>query len=218
MYGDQRFIPLPTITDLYAKVSRFVDYPLHHPDPNRIQFVRSDQQILDPLTYDSAESYRAAITALANTQPDSLYALALYAFRQLDVAYPQVYIRAALRDPHVKALAQKVNQLSDALQIIANIMGQTSVFESRERLALPDETLYFNRGDDRDRALLLYTLLYHSPIRDDDCMIGFSDSSSFVTDRGKWIDVGNLKVADQEPQGLQMVFGEHKCTRMEASA
>lgn len=206
-------IPQQMITDLYAKISHFVDNPLHHPNPDHIQFVQSEQQILDPLAYDSAESYRATITALADEQPDSLYALALYAFRQLDVTYPQVYIRAALRDPHVKALAQEVRHLSDALHIIANIAGQTSIFESRERLALPDETLYFNRGDDRDRALLLYTLLYHSPICDDESMVGLSDSSSFVTHHGKWIDVYKLKVSDQEPQGLEIVFGEHECTR-----
>ena len=82
--------------------------------------------------------------------------------------------------------------LAGALAIVKSITGHESIFGSRDRIAMPDETLLFNTGNDRDRALLLYTLLAHSPIHDMNDAIGFSDDGSFVRHRGIWIDASDL--------------------------
>lgn len=194
------------MTTIYANISRFVSNPLKHPDPDHIQFVESAHQIPHPLEYDSARSYRAAIVELAQQYPYSIYEFALYAFRWLEVLHPQVYVRAALRDYHVKKLAEGIEKLSDALEIVGRVPGRESIFESRDRIAMPDETLYFRTGSDRDKALLLYTLLQHSIIAHSESVIGFSDEGSFVSYKDKWIDLGTLIILNNEPSDLRVVF------------
>ena len=96
--------------------------------------------------------------------------------------------------------------MPDALSIVASLTGRDSIFGSRDRIAMPDETLYFNTGSDRDRALLLYTLLRCSPIRDAESVIGLSNANSFVLYRGKWIDLENLSLLPAEPSELTILF------------
>jgi len=199
-------IPRPHITNIYANIGNFVSNPLRHPDPEHIQFVEPTHEIPDPLEYDSAENYQAVIVELARQYPDSIYGYALYAFRWLDVPHPQVYVRAALRDYHVTKLAEGIEELSDALSIVASIKGPDSIFESRNRIAMPDETLYFKTGSDRDKALLLYILLHYSTIGDTESVIGLSDESSFVSYQGKWIDLRTLSISSAEPLALKVLF------------
>lgn len=199
-------IPQHHITSIYANISEFVANPLKHPHPDLMQFVEPTHAIPDPLGYDSAESYQAAITTLAGQHPGSIYEFALYAFRRLDVPYPQVYVRAAARDYHVRRLAQGIATLEDALSIVADIAGQDSIFASRGRIATPDETLYFRTGSDRDRALLLYTLLQHSSLRDVGDLIGLSKGQSFVHHRGQWINVNDLTTQSDRPSDLVVTF------------
>lgn len=200
-------IPHQQITSIYAKISGFVSNPLRHPNPDEIQFVQPDYQIPNPLEYDSAEAYQAAIIALATQHPDSIYEFALYGFRRLDVSYPQVYVHAAMRDYHVKQLAQGINELSDAISVVANVTGQDSIFGSRDRISMPDETIYFKTGSDRDKALMLYTLLQHSPISDTESIIGLSNENTFVSYQNKWIDVKSLSLLANKPSDLKISFG-----------
>ncbi len=201
-------IPQQQITDIYACIGGFVSNQLKHPNPEQIQFVQPDYQIPNPLEYDSAAEFQTAIVALAEQHPDSIYEFALYAFRRLDVPHPQVYVSAAMRDYNVKQLAQGISELSDALSIVAGIEGQDSIFGSRDRIAMPDETLYFKTGSDRDKALLLYTLLRHSPISDAESVIGLSNENSFVSYQGKWIDLENLSLLSAAPSDLEISFND----------
>jgi hypothetical protein len=111
-----------------------------------------------------------------------------------------------LRDYNVKQLAQGITELSKAISIVDSIRGRDSIFGSRDRIAMPDEVLYFNTGDDRDRALLLYTLLQHSPIGDAESVIALSNENSFVSHQGKWIDLESLSLLSAEPSGLKISF------------
>lgn len=199
-------IPYERITSLYAGLGGFVTNPIKHPNPKDIQFISPAQAIPNPLDHESAESYQAAVFALATEHPDSIYEFALYAFRRLNVAHPEVYARAALRDYRAKQFGQDIKSLDDALRIVADVQGRESIFESRDRIAMPDETLYFRTGNDRDRALLLYTLLQHSGISDPESVIGLFAESSFVQHAGKWIDTGSLSLLDHEPVGLTITF------------
>ena len=206
----QSEIPRERITNIYSGIGEFVSNPLKHPNPETINFVSPKFEIPDPLEYESAAEFQSIVKALAKLNPDSIYEFALYAFRSLAVAHPQAYIRAALRDYETKQLAQNVKSLNDALKIVASIVGRDSIFVSRERIAMPDETLIFGTGDDRDRALLLYTLLQQSAIKDEESVIGLSDTSSFVRYRGKWIDANNLSILSGEPVELTITFNVEK--------
>lgn len=200
-------IPRERVTAMYRQIGGFVSNPLKHPSPEHIQFVDPHDPIPDPAEHETAESYHAEVAALATEHPGSVYEHALYAFRSLNVAHPQAYIRAALREAQTRERGRGVKDLSDAFAIVAAIAGRGSILGSRDRIAMPDEALLFNTGSDRDRALLLYTLLAQSPIRDPESRIAFSGEGSFVRHQGTWIDAGTLTPLSAEPPGLTSVFG-----------
>lgn len=193
------------ITGIYGRIGGFVSNPLKHPEPDRIQFIEPGDPLPDPADFDSAESYRSAVAALAAERPGSIYEHAMYAFRSLDVRLPQAYARAALRDWRARELGKAVGGLADAISIVSHVQGCDSIFGSRERIALPDEVLLFNTGGDRDRALLLYTLLRHSQTHDPESRIGFSQDRSYVRHEGRWIDADTLKAAST-PLDLKAEF------------
>lgn len=204
-------IPQGRIGNIHTGIGEFVSNPLKHPDPHQIQFVSPAHAIPDPLEHDSAESYQAIVSALAAQHPDSIYEFALYAFRSLAVPHPQVYIRAAARDYRVRQLAQEVRSMADAFEVVARVSGRDSIYGDRERIAMPDETLFFGTGSDRDRALLLYTVLQRSAIGDPKSVIGLSNDRSFVRYRGEWIDAANLSLSPAEPSELTVLFDADRC-------
>lgn len=59
---------------------------------------------------------------------------------------------------------------------------------------------------DRDKALLLYTLLQHSIIAGRESVIVFSDKSSFVSYKDEWIDLGTLVISKTRPSDLIVIF------------
>ncbi|MBX3323157.1 MAG: hypothetical protein KF757_09230 [Phycisphaeraceae bacterium] len=202
-------IPRERVTEIYQQIGGFVSNRLKHPTPEHIRFVDPNDPIPDPAEHETAESYQAEVANLSQEKPGSIYEYALYAFRSLKVAHPQAYVRAALREARARELGRDVNDLSSVLAIVSSIEGNESIFASRERIAMPDETLLFSRGSDRDRALLLFALLANSPIKDPRSCIGLSPDRSFVRYRGSWIDVGTMTIAETEPAGLSLVFDRH---------
>jgi len=185
-------VPFERISRVFDRIGGFVSNPLKRPETCCTRVIDPADGIPDPAEHTSASSYQAAVAALAAERPGSIYDYAMYAFRSLRVAHPQAYILAAMREARTRELGQGVTDLAGALAIVKSITGHESIFGSRDRIAMPDETLLFNTGNDRDRALLLYTLLAHSPIHDMNDAIGFSDDGSFVRHRGIWIDASDL--------------------------
>lgn len=178
-------IPHHRVADIYAEISRFVSTPLKHPDPDHITYVEPTHAIPDPLGYDSAEEYQGAIIKLASEFPGSIYEYALYAFRLLDGTDYEVYRRAAMRDYKTKKLAGNIRESSDALAIGDSIEGTESIFDDPNRIAMPDEVLYFNTGTDREKALLLYTLLRQSRIADENSTLDLTGTNSHLLFRGQ---------------------------------
>lgn len=203
-------IPFPQLDNIYRKVKDFLSLPLKHPDPESLQLVSSSQTIPNPLEYSSAEEYQSAIFTIAQQLPGSICDFAQYAFRRVDVPFPQAYVYAALRDYHVKQISKRIRSLEDAFTIVNSIAGKDSIFASRGRIALPDETLIFKTGNDRDRSLLLFTLLQHSAIADPEMVIGFSEDGSYVYYDRKWIELNTISKFSVEPGGLRMVFNKDK--------
>ncbi|MGB7070388.1 MAG: hypothetical protein WBD22_12920 [Pyrinomonadaceae bacterium] len=155
-------IPHHRVSNIYSEISRFVSTPLKHPDPDHITYIEPANAIPDPLGYDSAEEYQTAIINLAREFPGSIYEYALYSFRLLDGTDHEVYLRAAMRDYRTKKLAENIDELCGPLTIVEGIKGTSSIFNDRNRIAMPDEVLYFNTGTERDKALLLDTLFRHT--------------------------------------------------------
>ena len=89
------------------------------------------------------------------------------------------------------------NELIPAF-LLANLMSPALWAWRSEKNAYSD--------GDRDKALLLYTLLQHSPISDTESVIGLSNENSFVSHQGKWIDLENLSLLSAEPLELKILF------------
>jgi hypothetical protein len=202
-------VPFERIAGVFDRIGGFVSNPLKRPGTCCTRFIDPADGIPDPAGHESAESYRAEVAALARERPGSIYEYALYAFRSLDVPYPQAYLRAALRESRARDLGRGVKALPDALAIVRGVAGAESIFATRGRIAMPDETLLFNTGSDRDRALLLWALLAHSPIADAESRIGFSADTSFMRHDGAWIDASTLASLPGEPPRMHGVLGEH---------
>lgn len=97
-----------------------------------------------------------------------------------------------MRDYNVQQLAKNVTSCDDALKLVDNLRGTESIFGSRDRIAMPDETLYFGTGTDRDKAVLLFTLLRRSPIADPLSTIHLSGNQIYVRHREKQIGTHGL--------------------------
>lgn len=202
----QSAIPRPRLASLYTKLRDFLAVPLKHPDPGSLSFVGASEAVLDPAALLSAEEYQRTVRDLARQTPGSIYDFAMYAFRRLDVACPEAYAVAALRDYRARQAAAAIRTLDDALAILGRIPGHRSVLGSRERIALPDETLTFQTGNDRDRALLLFALLWHSALDAPDIAVAISDNGSYVRFGTRWIDADVLSIHLTQPEGINLVF------------
>lgn len=117
----------------------------------------------------------------------------LYAFRSLAVKDMRPYLEVARSQPNSRTLASTLSSLGEALDLMRAIDGGTSIFGSRGRIAMPDETLRFRLGTDRDKALLLHVLLEDLGPRvglPGPVATGFGETSSFVRVADFCFDVG----------------------------
>jgi len=135
---------------------------------------------------------RARIRSAAVNGNDRFAQRALYAHRTLDVPDPGIYLRVACRSPHLREQAANLTSLDAALAVVAALPGTESIFLDRERIAMPEETLRFAMGTDRDRALLLHALLQHAPALPQEerreLVTLFTTVGSYVTGPGFCID------------------------------
>jgi hypothetical protein len=85
----------------------------------------------------------------------------LYSYRTLALQDLRPYLWVARHQTLCLALGRALKSRQDAIDIVKNITGSTSIFKDRNRIAMPDETLRLKTGSDRDKALLLHVLLEH---------------------------------------------------------
>jgi hypothetical protein len=109
---------------------------------------------------------RADVEQLVERLPDPLLNSVRYAYRAWNVPDRTPYLQAARRNPLTIKLASQLEDVSAALLRLQDIKKIESIFNDRERVALPDETLRLESGTDRDKALLLHVLLEHISQRD----------------------------------------------------
>ncbi len=195
-----------TVERISAKCSEFLGAPLMVGDLDQVRFEVNEGTLPDPSNYGSRDEYRQAIYRLADLHPTSVYAHARYAYRDWKSTTPHVYAHAAMREHGVKEEAESIETLADAVARIQGLEGDDSVFLSRDRIALPDETLLFGCGDDRDRALLLFTLLHWSKMATPRLLVAFSENDSFVFCNDTWISTKTCQMTKTQPPGLTHFF------------
>lgn len=107
-------------------------------------------------------SIDSAQDRLLNSADESLQ-MVQYSYRSLSVTDPAPYLQAARNSPWAKRVAASLTSADEAITYVANIPGSQSIFQDRNRIAMPEETLRLQTGSDRDKALLLHVLLENIP-------------------------------------------------------
>ncbi|MDP2904910.1 MAG: methyltransferase domain-containing protein, partial [Candidatus Omnitrophota bacterium] len=153
-----------------------------------MRFQPPQESILDPLDFANAVQYRQAVIAEAKKNPGSIYEEAIYCYRSLRVRCPEAYLLAALRESNTRQKAGELSTLLEAVHFVRQIEGQESIFGTTERIAMPDEVI-FKGGNHRDKALLLYALLWHMGIAStDELGIVFDADASYVLCKGVYVN------------------------------
>ena len=153
------------LESLCGKISRFLGVELKELLPateetGTLSYTSCTSPVLPDIAgCESGAEFAERLLTLIKTNSDHILSSSLYTFRRLDVPEPQTYVSAALSGYRVWLRSAEVTSMEDALALVRAIPGRDSVFGPSDRLALPDEVLIFNTGNDIERILLLYTLL-----------------------------------------------------------
>ena len=107
------------------------------------------------LTRDAALS---AIFGTSNAE-NGLAVLTKYAYQSLYVKKPDLYLRASLRAPRAKELAQRLDSPEDIIIWIKTRVASESIFAEEDRIMVADQVIVFETGGPKDQALLAFTLL-----------------------------------------------------------
>lgn len=127
---------------------------------------------------------------------------ALYSFRTLSVNDLRPYLVAARHQPQCKKLGQSLQSADDAIMMVDKLQHE-SIFQDRDRIAMPDETLRLGTGSDRDRALLLHVLLEHiflSQGHSGNVITMLTEENSFVQFQDRCVDIMTCQSVS-EPTG-----------------
>ena len=204
-----------TVEHITHRIGEFFETPIKIGDLDKVTFQETSQSALpDPSLYECREQYQNAIYELACQNEDSVFAHSKYAFRDWKNADPHVYAYASMRDYEVGRIAENIDTMADAINIVKSIDEGQSIFDSRDRLALPDETLLFGTGDDRDKALLLFALLQKSNLDFESLRVGFGEHTSFVQHNQIWIDVQTFQNHVAVPEELTHIFDHEETVRV----
>ncbi len=107
----------------------------------------------------SIDTVRQRLLCSDGNQLDAALEAVRFAYRSLRVKDARPYLEVARRSPSCRRIGAGLASLEEAVAVVAGIAGTQSIFEDEDRIAMPEETLRFQTGNDRDRALLLHVLL-----------------------------------------------------------
>jgi len=83
-----------------------------------------------------------------------------YAYQSLAVVNPGLYLQASIEGPHVRRLARQVKNTEQAVEWIKSHIANGSIFQDHEsRIMIADQVIVFRKGDVKDRALLLASIM-----------------------------------------------------------
>jgi hypothetical protein len=98
--------------------------------------------------------------------------------------------------------ARTLSSPQEAIALVGTITGSRSIFDDRDRIAMPDETLRLRTGTDRDKALLLHVLLEEQTrVQQRDAQVTsiYADDDSMVGYGGRWWSMMRFETCDEPP-------------------
>ncbi len=136
---------------------------------------------------------------------------ALYSYRSLQVKDFLPYLQVARNNPNCKNIGSTLKSLQDAVEVVMSLEGKVSIFEDRNRLAMPDETLRLRTGSDIDLALLLHVLVEHFLAATNNKSATFTlvtDADSFVCSGDFCFSLGTMTMTNPPTAGIVMTFSD----------
>jgi hypothetical protein len=161
-----------------GKVSSLASFPM----PDNKKYL-DRKKTINFQSIENAKELQKSVEGMAKLHPYSAYDLARYTFRILSVDHPEVYAYAArYRNPKIKQLAMNLVDIDKAIEYVQKELGSMteSIFGSTDRIAMPDEVMIFEKGDHRDRALMLYALIVSLELGMQEPLVVFAEDNSFV--------------------------------------
>lgn len=141
---------------------------------------------------DSFEDFLRAHDRIDDIETDLVAA----SYRSLQGCDPRAFLIAA-RNSALRGVPQ--DSVDSILVHLRALPGRESIFGDRNRIAMPDETLLFGGGSDRDIALLLHVALERlTGLR---CVTVMTDADSFVTCGERTWSARTLEPAIAPPEG-----------------
>lgn len=156
-------IPLAHLDEIVEKLEQFFDCRLQQVTsaftrPIKVLSESPVAPILRELL--GTRSIEQARTRLLHSGDKSCLQV-LYSYRSLEVKNLNPYLAVARHNPYCKQIGTALNSLQECFDLVQSLQGNTSIFNDRDRIAMPDETLRLRTGSDVDKALLLHVLLEH---------------------------------------------------------
>jgi hypothetical protein len=154
------------------------------------------QMVAQAASVPNANEVRTTVRDAALREGNLAALRALYAYRALDVPNLSCYLQAARHSCQIGNLLPHVKTVDEALRAVDAIVGTESIFDDPNRLAMPNETVRFATGTNRDKALLLHVLIERvlgaDQLKNGSVETLFSDAGSFVRTGQFCINVSSM--------------------------
>ena len=206
-------IPLDHIDEIAQKLDQFFGCRLQQLTAGLAQpIVVRPEAATAPILRDllGTQSIEQARVRLLNSDDPSCQQV-LYSYRSLQVHNLLPYLSVARHNPRAKQIGSTLQSLQEAFDLVRSIPGMGSIFDDRDRLAMPDETLRLQTGSDIDKALLLHVLIEHYLTAS--CAEGListliTSEDSYVCGPRFCFSLNTMTTTPQPTHGVQMTFAD----------
>lgn len=188
-------LPADHVAEIVTKLDQFFGVRLRQVEEalSKPRLSRSEDPIAPCLRVLLGSPSMNGVSALLGSAGEQTEQDVLYSYRSLLVRDIHPYLVVARTQPNSQRLAEALSNVEEALEVIIGIREGPSILGSHDRIAMPDETLRFRLGTDRDKALLLHTLAEHISRRSGgigQVRTHIGEKQSFVFLDGRWFEAG----------------------------
>jgi hypothetical protein len=194
-------LPEDHVDEIVTKLDQFFGVRLQQVDEalSKPRRSRSEDPIAPCLRELMGSRSMTDVSAMLASVGDQTEQDVLYSYRSLLARDIHPYLVVARKQPNSQRLAETLSNVEEALQVIIGIMEGPSILGSHDRIAMPDETLRFRMGTDRDKALLLHVLAEHISRRSGgigQVRTHIGEKQSFVCLDGRWFDAATGQLVE----------------------
>ncbi len=151
---------------------------------------------------------------MSKKYPESPFTWAKYSYQTLMVSQPQVYIIWSLKSMEIQQFSKEYNSIEEIISWIKENVNIQSIFEEYHRIMTADQILRWKRGNDKDKALFLYSLVKSADIVQKGGVIITTKGSYTLLCYGEGYDIIDSKTLNVVPNIIGEIlisFDEKSC-------